>query len=262
VAIEMSDLIEIMSGISKIPAQKRKRLLFIGDTHFYVDCKDLVQTAQILGMNILDSTGPMSPTKFGYMCGFSYTDTLGLEGECSIRYNLMSPLPDELHLQFDLVIDAGVLFWTFNPGTALSNLSQMVSENGQIVHITALSGHFGAAYYNIHPKLFIDFYKLNEFDLLTGGKCRNRRTSRLSQVFPKIYAITRPKYRQNDYRQFDVANPDDLGLALSSRISRLLIKCRLKRLTLPGRSTGIFRFQKIKLTNAIKYPLLLETEIR
>jgi hypothetical protein len=262
VAIELSDLIEIMTRINKIPVQNRKRLLFIGDTHFYVDCKDLVQIAHILGMNILDSTGSMSSTKFGYMCGFSHTDTLGLEGECSIIFNLMSPLPSEFELQFDLVIDAGVLFWTFNPGTALSNLSQMVSENGQIVHITALSGHFGAAYYNVHPKLFIDFYKLNEFALLGGGKCRNRRTSILSMVLPKINAITRSTHKQSDYRQFDIANPNDLGMVLSSRISRILIKCRLKRLTLPGRSTGIFCFQKIKLTNTVKFPLLLETEIQ
>lgn len=77
-AIELSDLIEVMTWIKEIPAQNRKRLLFIGDPHFYVDCKDLLQIAHELGMTILDSIGPMSSSKFGYMCGFSRTDTLGL----------------------------------------------------------------------------------------------------------------------------------------------------------------------------------------
>ena len=262
VAIELSDLIEILTWINQIPPQNRKRLLFIGDTHHYADCNDLVQIAHDLGMNIADSEGPMSSTKFGYMCGFARTDTLGIEEECSINFNLMDQVPIELQSQFDLVIDAGTLFWTFNPGTAISNLSKLVSKNGLIIHITALSGHFGAAYYNIHPKLFIDFYSLNEFDLLGTGKCRNRRLSILSMALPKIYKVFKLSHTQSDYRQVNLARTDELGMVLTSSISRVLAKCRLKNITLRDRSVGIFCFQKIKITNTVKFPLLLESEFQ
>ena len=96
--------------------------MFVGDTKFYSDNTDLYQIAHGLGMDISDSIDPISAKNFGYIFGFRRTDTLGLEGECSINFDLTSEPPDELLSQFDLIIDAGVLFWTFNPGTAIANL--------------------------------------------------------------------------------------------------------------------------------------------
>ena len=261
-AIELSDLIEIMTWINEIPAENRDRLLFIGDTYFYVDNSDLSKIAHSLGMNIRDSIDPISTKNFGHICGFCRTDTLGLEGECTINFDLMSEPPDELLSQFDLIIDAGVLFWIFNPGTAIANLSRMVSRTGQIVHITALTGHFGSAYLNIHPKFFTDFYKLNEFELLTGGGVRNRRISLLSQVSRKLYAVTRSTHMQSEYLRINNTSPNNLGMVLTSPMSRILIKFGLKSLTLHDRAVGIFSFKRIKMISGVKLPLLLETELQ
>ena len=260
-AIELSDLIEIMTWIKEIPAENRERLLFVGDTKFYVDNNDLSQIARSLGMDIRDSKDPISNKNFGYICGFHRTDTLGLEGQCSIKYDLMSELPTELISQFDLIIDAGVLFWTFNPGTAIANLSRMAAVGGRILHITALSGHFGSGYYNIHPLFFTDFYKLNEFKLLTGGGCRNRRMSLLSLILSKMKINIRIRRTKSDYRDIENTSPGDLGLVLSTPISRVLIKFHLKRLALFDRSVGIFCFKKIEQIDKVSFPLLLELEL-
>ena len=260
-AIELSDLIEIMNWIRDIPEQKRDRLLFIGETQFYVDLNDLAQIARGLKMDIHDSTDPISTKNFGQILGFRRTDTLGLEGECSINFDLTSEPPDELLSQFDLIIDAGVLFWTFNPGTAIANLSRMASETGQIVHITALTGHFGAAYFNIHPKFFIDFYKLNEFELLTGGGGRNRRISLFSQISRKLRTSTKSTHMQSEYLRINKNSPSNLGMVLTSPLSRILIKLGIKGLTLHDRAVGIFGFKRIRMISSVKFPLLLESEL-
>ena len=260
-AIELSDLIEIMTWINEIPVKNRDRLLFVGDTKFYVDNTDLYQIAHGLGIDISDSRDPISTKNFGHIFGFHRTDTLGLEGECSINFDLMSEPPDELLSQFDLIIDAGVLFWTFNPATAIANLSRMASGTGQIVHITALTGHFGSAYFNIHPKFFTDFYKLNEFELLTGG-VRNRRISLLSQVSRKLCASTRSTHLQSEYLRINKTSPNNLGMVLTSPLSRILIKFGLKSLTLHDRAVGIFSFKRIKLISGVRFPLLLESELQ
>ena len=90
-AIELSDLIEIMTWINEIPVKNRDRLLFVGDTKFYVDNTDLYQIAHGLGIDISDSRDPISTKNFGHIFGFHRTDTLGLEGECSINFDLTSP---------------------------------------------------------------------------------------------------------------------------------------------------------------------------
>jgi hypothetical protein len=259
--IELSDLIEIMTWINEIPVQNRDRLLFIGDTKFYCDNTDLHQIAHGLGMDISDSINPISAKNFGHIFGFRRTDTLGLEGECSIIFDIMSDPPDELLSQFDLIIDAGVLFWTFNPGTAIANLSRMASETGQIVHITALTGHFGAAYFNIHPKFFIDFYKLNEFELLTGG-VRKRRISLFSQVSRKLCTSTKSTHMRSEYLRINNTSPSNLGMVLTSPLSRILIKLGLKSLTLHDREVGIFGFKRIRMISGVKFPLLLELELQ
>ena len=261
-AIELSELIKIMTWINEIPVQNRDRLLFVGDTKFYCDNTDLYRIARGLEMDIYDSTDPISTKNFGQILGFRRTDTLGLEGECSINFDLTSEPPDELLSQFDLIIDAGVLFWVFNPGTAIANLSRMASETGQIVHITALAGHFGAAYFNIHPKFFIDFYKLNEFELLTGGGARNRRISLFSQVSRKVCTSTKSTHMQSEYLRINKTSPSNLGMVLTSPLSRILIKLGLKSLTLHDRAVGIFGFRRISMISGVKFPLLLESELQ
>ena len=40
---------------------------------------------------------------------------------------------------------------------------EMLKPDGRVVHITAVSGFYGRGYYyNVHPRLFEDFYALNE----------------------------------------------------------------------------------------------------
>ena len=64
-AIELSELIKIMTWINEIPVQNRDRLLFVGDTKFYCDNTDLYRIARGLEMDIYDSTDPISTKNFG-----------------------------------------------------------------------------------------------------------------------------------------------------------------------------------------------------
>ena len=103
----------------------------------------------------------LNPYTLGMSLGFRNVDTLDINGKTTINHNLQKNLPQMLIEKYDLVIDAGVLFWCFEPGVALKNIFRMAKKNRLICHITAVTGFFGRGYYNIHPRFFEDFYLLN-----------------------------------------------------------------------------------------------------
>jgi hypothetical protein len=259
-ALEIDDLVKIMSLIKLIPRSNRNRILFIGDTKIIANYKDLYRSSESVGFELLGSTGSITNLTFGTMCGFSQTDTLGLEN-CSISHNLMDDPPIELLQKFDLIIDAGVLFWLFNPGTALMNLVKMTSEGGYIIHLTALTGHFGTGWYNLHPRLFFDFYESNGFRALDGGWFRFRNTSLLQIAFNKTAKVVCKQNRTSNYRRIRDPRSTDLDLLMMSKFSRLLSILQIRDPKLHCRIVGMFYFKKDLLIKEITLPILLEKDV-
>ena len=140
------------------PRQQRRELLILGDAIFHVDAQTYASLAKQMGFLLASAPAKLDPFTFGDSLGFDKTHTLDVNGRASLNVNLHDPAPDDLVGRFDCLIDAGVLFWCFDPAAAFKSILSMVKPGGLIVHISAVSGHYGRGYYNIHPLAFEDFY--------------------------------------------------------------------------------------------------------
>jgi hypothetical protein len=162
VGIEYQDMRAILRVLkTEMPAPSGK-LLILGDAVIHFAPRELQNLAKQEGVGLRTLPESLTPFSLGVSLGFSQVDTLDINGKASINLDLQNPLPSELLGQYDLVIDAGVLFWCFEPGQVLKNIFRLTKVSGLIFHITALSGYFGRGYYNIHPRLFEDFYLRNQ----------------------------------------------------------------------------------------------------
>lgn len=148
-------------------------VLILGDCKFY--------TSWSCGNNLEDLA------YFQRLFGLSRVETIDIVGNPSIRLDLQRSLPSELISQFDLVIDAGTLFWCFDVAAVLENCLSALKDRGAMIHVCALTGHFGRGYYNIHPKMFRDFYEQNGFEILSTEVRVHKQMSRLANLQKKLW---------------------------------------------------------------------------
>ena len=159
--IEIEDLNLILDNI-KSHCPKKNKLLIIGNAELYFE-KNLYEKLCIYkNFKLKKIAEPFDVFSLGYSLGFKNVETLDINGKASLNLNLQNKLPKSQVSQYDFIIDSGVLFWCFDPGLALKNIYKMARKGGILFHICALSGHYGTGYYNIHPKLFEDFYLSNK----------------------------------------------------------------------------------------------------
>ena len=179
-ALERDDLRTILEVLRSQP--RRDRLLILGDVTIHVSPRELDQIAASTGFSLSERPDQLDPFSLGRAMGFGRTETLDVNGRASLNIDLHQIPAQNLLGAFDCVIDAGVLFWCSDPGAALRSILSMTRVGGTIVHVCAVSGHFGRGYYNVHPLLFEDFYLSNgcEFAATTyRPKFRPRRVARL-----------------------------------------------------------------------------------
>lgn len=93
----------------------------------------------------------------------SRVETLDIGGDPTIHLDLHAPLPDTLHGQFDMVIDAGTMHCCFDVARVLENALSLMKNRAAILHVSAFIGFTGRCYYKIDPSLFFDFYSQNGF---------------------------------------------------------------------------------------------------
>lgn len=189
-AIELADLREILLSLREVEECVGGNLLILGSAEVHVSAdeyKALVAETGFLSHSFPDKLTPFS---LGEALGFKLTETLDINGEATITHDLMLPTPASLCDKYHMIIDAGVLFWCFNPGLALNNIYSMLRLDGIAVHITAVSGFYGRGYYNIHPKLLDDFYRLNGCRYIRGiFRQRQISISRWDRVKRRIFLI-------------------------------------------------------------------------
>lgn len=148
----------LMRDVQKPP----RKLLILGDAVIHFSPAALQELANRVGFRLYQLPMSLTPHTLGEALGFSSVDTLDINGKASLNVDLQQSLPEPLVGKYDLVIDAGVLFWCFDPGVVLKNIFRLTATGGVIFHITALTGYFGRGYYNIHPRLLEDFYLMNQ----------------------------------------------------------------------------------------------------
>lgn len=175
----------------------RGRLLILGNAEVHITSDVYAALCLKHGINSEFCAGKITPYILGKSLGFQSTDTLDINGQASIKHDLMQPVPKNLINRYDMIIDAGVLFWCFSPGSALQNILTMLRVGGEVVHITAVSGFYGRGYYNVHPKLLEDFYAANQCGLLSATFRSRRRSEPLWRRLINRINIFRQVHREN-----------------------------------------------------------------
>ncbi len=186
-AIELPDLHEIVQLLKQRPDLPKGRLLILGSADVHVSREQYQNLLQGCQFDPVMIPEVLTPFSLGESLGFQTPETPDVNGEATITHNLMEAVPLHLHEKYDLIIDAGVLFWCFNPGLALENILRMLKPGGDVLHVTAVSGFYGRGYYNIHPKSLDDFYKVNGCQFLFASyRSRLFRSSLLRRVLNRI----------------------------------------------------------------------------
>jgi hypothetical protein len=184
--IEYQDMRAILRVLPKEELKPSSKLLILGDAIIHFSINALQQLAMEEKVKLHTIPDELTPYTLGQSLGFAQVDTLDINGKASINLDLQDQLPTELIGKYDFVIDAGVLFWCFEPGTVLKNIFRLAKANGTIFHITALSGYFGRGYYNIHPRLFEDFYLTNKCVFLQASFRTKSKSTRLQHFFDVV----------------------------------------------------------------------------
>ncbi len=200
--IEIQDAYSIISLIKNENFYSKKSLLILGNANIYFDLKSLIRVSEKLNYQFTFLPKELNVFTFGKFLGFENVETLDLNGKATLTIDLQENLSKKMFSKYDFIIDAGVLFWCFNPGDVLKNIYRMAKKDALIFHITALSGYFGRGYYNIHPKLFHDFYlKSNNSSFIQEAYRTKLGISRIHYIFYRILEIfgIRNTYKINTF---------------------------------------------------------------
>ena len=189
--IEYEDMRTMLCGLRKNTPSQESSLLILGDAYIHFSIESYVALAKEVGYELHQIPKEMDPYALGKSLGFGSVDTLDLNGKATITMDLQKDLPEDMHEKYDYLLDAGVLFWCYDPGAALRNIYRMVRPQGIFHHITGITGYFGRGYYNIHPRLFEDFYLINKCcHILASYRTKLQRPTLLSKI---VRALLRQK---------------------------------------------------------------------
>jgi hypothetical protein len=243
--IEYEDMKTILACSKEI--KSKEKLLILGDAVIHFTPQQYAELARKAGITLSTIPAILDPFTLGKSLGFSSTETLDINGKTTLNVDLTKPLLPELIGQYDCIIDGGVLFWCFEPGTALKNIYLMAKEGGVIVHITAISGYYGRGYYSIQPRLFEDFYLANKAKFLVSTyrtKFRNR-NCKLKNFFGRFVG-----FRDKNY--VTVSNkPGNIFLSLDKDGKYIFssFPSSLEPNMIPNNLTGVQIFQKNEEVN-------------
>ncbi len=151
---------------------KGKTLAMMGKQDILVEWDPFMKTVKNLGFRydpvIADKIkGQRNINAFDlfHMFGFeevNAVDRSGYEG-ADIIFDLNDTLPGSLRKRFDYVINGGTLEHVFDVANAMKNMSEMVKDNGMIMHIAPAAGWVDHGFYSISPTFFQDYYSANGF---------------------------------------------------------------------------------------------------
>lgn len=246
--IEYEDMRSILRVLKREMPKPTGNLLILGDAIIHFSPQSLQVMASDVGVDLQEIPLELTPFTLGKSLGFQKVETLDINGKAMINLDLQKSLPLELIEKYDFVIDAGVLFWCFEPGMVLQNIFRLISKNGLIFHITAISGYFGRGYYNIHPRLLEDFYLSNGCSYIQASY---RTKARLS-VFQKIYGKTVRLLGIKQNRDEGISycyQPGEIYLYEAKRnrikFTRELVMPEPEEI--PNNVVGTFAFRKLKM---------------
>lgn len=247
--IEYQDMRAILRVLQHEMLAPSGRLLILGDAIIHFSPGDLQRLASQEGVKLQALPDKLTPFSLGKCLGFSEVDTLDINGKASINLDLQMPLPQDLVGHYDFVIDAGVLFWCFDPGAVLKNIFRLSNLNGVIFHITALSGYYGRGYYNIHPRLFEDFYLSNQCVFIQSSFRTKPRLNRSQKIFGKLKSLLRQSGECEEGVSYsDAPGAIYLKSAFQNRIAFAMIPPIFEADMIPNNCVSTFACRKTRET--------------
>jgi len=256
--IEYADMKLILATLKQEESVRRGRLLILGDAviHFSVD--QYIALAKEFEYPLKVNPLTLTPFTLGESLGFATTETLDISGKASLTLNLQQDIPEDLLGQFDCLIDAGVLFWCFEPGLVLKNIYRLVKQGGLIIHITAVAGFFGRGYYNIQPLLFVDFYQTNQCQYICASY---RATPRYRTLMMRVKSLLRFKKQAGSVSHSISSEDVFLNEGMDGIISFTNKIKSPESGVIPNNTVGIFVFKK-KSNIEPQEPVLTEFRVR
>jgi SAM-dependent methyltransferase len=254
-AIEYEDMRSILSVLQSEMPNPNGNLLILGDAFIHFNPQQLKVMAQEIGFDLKEIPLELTPLTLGKSLGFNMVDTLDINARATITLDLQISLPLELMEKYDFVIDAGVLFWCFEPGLVLQNIYRLIKKNGLIFHVTAVSGYFGRGYYNVHPRLLEDFYLTNGCSFIQASY----RTKAKLSVFQKVLGNMSVLLRLKENINVGVSYCNKPGAVYLHSAKKNSIKFTYKLAMpepeiIPNNVVGTFAFRKTK-TGEPKSPI-------
>ncbi len=243
--IEHQDVRALFRALKRNGLKRDGRLLILGDAVIHFRYPHLSSIAREFGEELLRVSDDLTPYLLGEALGFDSVDTLDINGKATITLDLQQELPQYLLGRYDMVIDAGVLFWCFDPGLVLKNILRLLKPGGIAFHITAVTGYFGRGYYNIHPRLFEDFYLGNRCIFLQSSF----RTKPRASLLERIWRFKTRLFSIEDGSEFGVCYVDTTEKVFLGAASRISIQFEKKlkypeAQTIPNNVIGTFAFRK------------------
>ncbi len=92
---------------------------------------------------------------------YNCLDRSSYEG-ATIIHDMNTPIPKNLHEQFDFIYNGSCMDNVFDPVSFIRNTSDMLKVGGRILHVECASG-FPGAYLMYSPEWFFSYYAVNNF---------------------------------------------------------------------------------------------------
>lgn len=170
------DVAAMLVKISKT-IENKETVVFLGDQKLDFDFNKFPAFCKKINIDIseinFDIKGENNSAKLFFKeLGFEKCITLDVsdyEG-AEIIHNLNdSNLPDKYHNVADLIIDGGTFEHVFNLPNALECTFKLLNKNGVICHLNPSNGYLDHGFYQISPTFYYDYYKENEYSILSGN---------------------------------------------------------------------------------------------
>jgi hypothetical protein len=69
--------------------------------------------------------------------------------------------------KYELVMDAGVMEHVFDVRSVMNNITDLVTDDGYIIHILPANNAMDHGFYQFSPTLFRDYYTANKYEIIT-----------------------------------------------------------------------------------------------
>jgi hypothetical protein len=99
--------------------------------------------------------------------------------------DLNRPVPEDLHGQFDIVLDPGTLEHCFNIGQAFENIVRCLKPKGTVIHANPVT-MINHGFWNISPTAYYDWYQNQGFEQIEvrvyWGPTNQRKVAKVDPV--------------------------------------------------------------------------------